>query len=487
MPYEFLSDFLSRLQDAGELVRISAAVDTGLEMAAITERVGNTADGGPALLFEKPRTGSIPVVTNLLGSRRRLCLALGVDSLDQLVDRMNRGLQPESANWLEALRLVPATAGMSKFAPRIIRTAVCQQVVRLGRDVNLWDLPIPRSWPDEANPVITAGQIVTQDPASSSLSLARFPVQVIGQQQLVPHWNRNHAGYHHWQAAVKANRQFPVAVALGGDPVSLLATATRIPGFTESLLFSGFLRGASLDLVKARSIELEVPAASEIVLEGYIDYAGDLAPAPPIASGCGHYLPGEPLPVIHITGMTHRANPVLPAIIPGAPPSEESWLGLALERLHLAYLQAIQPDIVDIHEPFSGANRNLLFVSLRKQHPLHARQVLNALWGSPLVGLSKTIVLVDAEVDIHREEDVWFAVGANANPRQDLIVSEGPTHMDDYSTEYRGIGPKLGIDATRKLPDETGHRASPRPLVMSEEILSRVRDRWAEFGLPGDV
>jgi 4-hydroxy-3-polyprenylbenzoate decarboxylase len=484
MPHEFLSDFLSKLQDAGELVRVSAPVDSGLEVAAITERVCKSTEGGPALLFEKPKNSSVPIVTNLLGSRRRLCLALGIDSLDQFSERMNRLLQSESGGWLEALKLTPSSAGLAKFAPRVIRTAVCQQVVKLGRDVNLWDLPIPRSWPDEANPVITAGQVLTQDAATGIRSLARFPVQVINQQQLVPHWNRHDLAYQQWQAAVRAQRQFPIAVSLGGDPAISLISAAHLAAPAESLLFGGFLHGAGLDLVKARSIEMEVLAASEIVLEGYIDYAAGCVEAPSIAGGMGHYRPAELLPVIQVTAVTHRANPVMPAIIPGLPPSEESWIELAVERLRLAVVKAAIPQIVEIHQPFSGAGRNLLFVSIRKDHPAEARQVLSSLWGSRLLGLSKFIVVVDADVDVHDEGQVWFAVGANANPSRDIVQSDGPTHLDDHTTPIPGIGCKCGIDATRKMVEESGARPCPNKLTIPVEIITKLRDRWSEFGLP---
>ncbi len=484
MPHEFLSDFLSKLQDAGELVRIAAPVDTALEVAAITDRVCKSSGGGPALLFEKPKNSSIPIVTNLLGSRRRLCLALGVDSLDQLADKMSRLLQPESGGWLEALKLVPSMSGLAKFAPRVIKTAVCQQVVKLGRDVNLWDLPIPRCWPDESNPVITAAQVLTHDPATGARSVERFPVQVVSQQQLVPHWHRHHAGFQHWQTAIREQRQFPIAVALGGDPLHAVMTAASVVSPADTLLLGGFLRGTGLDLVKARSIELEVPAASEIVLEGYIDYAAPLTNAPSIAGGAGHYLPAEPLPMIQVTAITHRANPLLPVIVPGPPPSEESWIALAVERLSLSIVRSTIPEIVDIHQPFAGSGRNLLFVSIRKDHPLQARQVLNALWGSRLLGLNKIIVVVDADVNVQREDDVWFAVSSNANPGRDLIVSDGPTHMDDLLTEHRGLGQKLGIDATRKLPEEAHNRTSPQPLTMPSDVSAPLQQRWHDLGLP---
>lgn len=483
MPHEFLSDFVSRLQDAGELVRISAPVDTGLEIAAITDRVCKSPDGGPALLFEKPKNSSMPVITNLMGSRHRLCLALGIDSLDQLTEKLGRQLRSESGGWLEALKLTSPTANLSKFAPRSIKTAVCQQVVKLGRDVSLWDLPIPRHWPDEANPVMTAAHVVTQDPETGLRSVERFPIQVVGQNQVVPHWNRYHAATRNWQTAVRLQRQFPIGITLGGDPSQILMSAGGLVSPSESLLLGGLLRGTGLDLVKGRSIELEVPAASEFVIEGYIDYAEQPVEAPSIAGPAGHYLPAEPLPVIQVTAITHRANPLLPSIVPGVPPSEESWIGLAAERLRLAVSRASIPEIVDLHQPFAGAGQNLLFVSIRKDHPFQARQVLNALWGSRLAGLNKVIVIVDADVNVQREADVWFAVGSYANPERDVISVDGPTFMDDPSTDVRGVGRKLGIDATRKFAEETRHHSSPRPLAMPAELLAQLEGRWHEFGI----
>ena len=483
MPHEFLSDFVSRLQDAGELVRISATVETGLEVAAITDRVCRSPNGGPALLFEKPKNSAIPVITNLLGSRRRLCLALGIDSLDELTERMGRQLKSESGGWLEALKLASSTAGLSKFAPRTIKTAVCQQVVKLGRDVSLWDLPIPRHWPDEANPVITAAQVVTQDPQTGVRSVERFPVQVVGQNQVVPHWNRYHAAARNWQSAVRLQRQFAIGIALGGDPVQTLMTAGGIVAPSDSLLLGGLLRGAAVDLVKARTIELEIPAASEFVIEGYIDYAEQPVETPSIAGTAGHYLRAETLPVIQVTAITHRANPLFPSIVPAVPPSEESWIGLAVERLFLAVLKANIPEIVDLHQPFAGAGQNLLFVSIRKEHPLQARQVLNSLWGARLAGLNKLIVVVDADVNVQSEAEVWFAVGSYANPERDMISLDGPTYMDDMSTDVRGVGRKLGIDATRKFPEETRHLSSPRPLAMPAELRSQLNGRWHEFGI----
>ncbi len=484
MAHEFLTDFLAKLQDAGELVRIAAPVDAALELSAIVERVTQADDGGPAILFENVKNSPIPVIANLLGSRRRLCLALGVDALDQVSAAMDRLLNGEAASgWLDALKLTAANSRSSRFAPRVIKTAVCQQVVKLGRDVNLWDLPIPRCWPDEANPTLTAAQTLTRHPVTNVEHWGSYPLQVIGPREIMPHWHRQHAGFQHWQTAVRERKQLPVAMSLGGDPLlGLMASAPLLPGI-ERGLFGGLLRGASLDLVRGRSVELDVPAGAEIIIEGYIDHAAARQTAPPIASNSGHYSLPEELPVIQVTAVTHRANPVLPVVMASRPPNEASWMSLALDRLFLPLVQRLIPEVVDWHRPFSGASRHLLFVSIRKDSPHQARRVLNALWGATAFGSSKLIVVVDTDVNVQREEDVWFAVGAHAHPGRDLIFNQGSTPMDDHAAPVRGIGHAVGLDATRKLTDEGHPRAWPLPLQHSDELRALVADRWSELGL----
>jgi 4-hydroxy-3-polyprenylbenzoate decarboxylase len=483
MPHDFLSDFLVKLQDADELVRVSAPVDSSLELAAIVDRVTKSRSGGPALLFENVKNGSMPIVANLLGNRRRLCLALGVDSVEQLSTKLLDSPSSDTGGWLDALKFSPSSAGLSKFAPRMIKTAVCQQVVKLGRDVNLWDLPVPRSWPGEANPVITAAQVLTLDPQTNARHVERFPLQVLGQQQLVPHWHRHHSAHRHWRAALRDQKQFPIAISLGGDPSFAVMTAAPLPPGTDELVFGGFLRCAGVDLVKGRTQPLDVPAGSEIVIEGFIDCTSPLVDAPPIASGSGFYSSSESLPTIQVTAITHRANPVLPVIAPGPPPCEESWITLAVERLFLPVIQRLAPEIVDVHQPFAGAGRNLLFVSIRKEHPQQARQVLNALWGSRQFGRHKQIVIVDADVNVRDEQTVWFALGSHTHPGRDVILNEGPTAMDDHATPVRGHGHKIGIDATRKLPEEGHHRTWPDALVMTQDVLQSLQNRWPDFGL----
>ena len=485
MPHEFLSDFISKLEDAGELVRISAPVDAALELAIITDRISKSPGGGPALIFENVKNCSIPVITNVLGSHARLGLAWGVDSLDQASVALDRLLNREfQGGWLDALKMTALMTPPNRFAPRLIKTAACQQVVKIGRDVNLWDLPIPRCWPDESHPVLTAAQTITSHPLSGAVHFGWHPLQVVGSKELLPHWHRFHDGYRHWQTAVRERKQLPVAISLGGDPLLTLMAAAPFPGGTDRRLFGGFLRGGSLDHVVGRSVELNVPAGAEIILEGYIDHMAAPVAASPIACHSGCYSLPDELPVIHVTAITHRANPILPVIMTGRPPSENSWISLALDRLFLPLTRRLIPEVIDWHRPCAGAGRNLLFVSMLKESPLQARRVLNALWGLGHFGQSKIIVIVDADVRVHKEEDVWFAVGAHAHPDRDYVFNHGPVSMDDHATPTRGVGCNLGIDATRKFSEESHSRSWPADLQHSDELIRKVIDRWQELGLP---
>lgn len=484
MAYELLGDFLSELQDTGELVRIPVPVDSALELAEITERICKTPGGGPALFFENVRGSTIPVVANLLGSRQRLCRALGVSSLEELSRRMQAFLQPEQPEgWLGTLKRMPELAQRAMLPPRTVRTGLCQQVVKLGRDVNLWDFPVPRCWPDEVNPLITAGQIFTRDVEQKSRAVGMFPIQLIDRTRLLPHWRLEHAALRQWRAAQAARRQLPIAIALGGDPVFPLMAAAGLPFPTDPCLLGGFLRGASLELVKCRTNDVEVPANAEIVIEGYIDPDGPLELSAPASCGTGHYVAPEELPVIQVTAVTHRANPVWPTMVYGRPPMEDYWLQLARERLLTPMLQLTAPEIVDCHAPAFGAGRNYLFVSIRKEDPWQARRVLNAVWSFAPTARTKTTVIVDADVNVLRPEDVWYAAGVHVNPERDLVFSDGPMDQDDHALAVRGLGRRQGIDATRKLPEEGAARAWPAPLKTSAEIAERVTQRWAEYGL----
>ncbi len=478
-----LGDFLAILEDGGELRRISAPVDSALEIAEITLRSSRGADGGPALFFESVRGSKIPVVTNLLGSRSRLCRALGVRHLEELAERWHAAPAGEgSSRWLEALKLAPAG---NSLAPKVVKTGYCQQIVKLGRDVNLWDLPVLRSWPEEPLPVMTLGQIFTRCPQTQRIAVELVPVQVLDQQRLSPCWHCQHAGFRHWQTAAAANQQLPIAVVLGGHPTAPLSALATLPPHVDPFTFSGLLQSAKLELIKCRSHDLEVPANAEIVLEGMIDPAASRQPPGPFAASAGFYVRRtNDCPAVQVTAVTHRANPIYPAQIMATPPAEDAWLRLALERMLLPWIKLVVPELVDYRTPASGAGKHWLFVSIRKDYPLAARKVLSALWGHPAAMLTKGIVVVDDDVDLDSPDQLWFAVSAHADPAHDLILIDGPADIDDPTASLAGVGTKLGIDATRKLPEERSGRVPASPLLMPPALQQQVAQRWMEFKLP---
>lgn len=480
MPFESLSEFLSALHDAGEIVRVSAPVDPALELAAITEHFVKTYPlGGPALLFENVKNSSIPVVTNLLGSRKRLCLCLGISDFGQLVPGLEQRADAGSnTGWWDSIKDASNWPALGKWTSRLVKTAACQQVVRMGRDISLWDLPAPRSWPEELNPTITSGMIFATDPESERPIHFRSPLALIGPQELA--WydaTSTERSIVEW--VVNSQQNQPVAISLGGDP--LMNLSVGLPDVNDAITFAGFLRGAPLEVVRCRTNELEVQANAEIVIEGYIDAKRTFSSEPiAIARGNGRYVERS-LPLIQVTAVTHRANPVFPAMVTAAPPSEESWIAQAADQLWLTFLKRRLPEIVAIRRPVSAAGRNLLFVAINKTADHQARRILHALWGMESIGQTKTIIVVDGATNLELDESVWFAVGTNANPETDFLFSDGLARDDDYTSLSNSLSSRVGIDATRKRKSEIGTEW-PKQLVMSDDILDRLRLRSSELG-----
>lgn len=349
----------------------------------------------------------------------------------------------------------------------------------LGRDVNLWDLPIPRNWPGEPDPVVTSGQIVTCAHRSTKGVYFQAPLVVVSQNEL-GWYDGEHDQHAFVNAAMAGGQNLPVSISLGGDPSLLLAAC--LPGIGDPRLLSGLIRSTSLEIVRCRTNEMEVPATAEIVIEGYIDASNPVSARPlSVARGNGRLMRRN-LPLIQVTAITHRANPVFPTRVISRPPSEESWLCLAGERMLLPLLKRLLPEIIDIHRPFSGAERNLLFVRIHKTGDFQARRVMHAIWGMVSIGATKTIVIVDADVDVQDQDQVWFAVGNHACVRRDFVVSDGLGRDDDYTSSLSMVGSRVGIDATRKSARESGLPV-PESLEMSDEILARVVERWSEYGL----
>lgn len=496
MTSDHLADWLAQWHDVRELVRVSAEVDAVHEIAAITDRL-RSDQGGPAVLFDHVRGQTIPVVTNLFGSPRRLSAAFGASSLDGLSLRIDDWLSVSLPRGkLDTWKLLPRLAELSQWPPTVVKTGLCQQVVKLGRDVNLADLPALTMWPGDAAPTITWGQLHASSPTDAgempapqgeSIDLRRHvcvvPLEVRGRDGLLIHGDETSEL---WSLLVEhgsRGQQMPVAIVLGVDPITSVASWAPLPGRTDPLVFAGFLRNRPVELVAARSVPLSIPASAEIVIEGFIDPQTAFESAGPISRETGFFGPSESLPLMRVTAVTHRANPVFPAMVPGLAPSESHWLDRACERLLLPLARLWIPEMVEWRWPFAGASRHVLFASIRKTYSQQARKVMHALWSLPRAATAKMLVVVDDDVDVSDENAVWSSVAAHSDPARDLVLWDGPAAPLDHATAVRGVGRKLGMDATRKLPSESGAARVAQPLRWTAEIEQRLQARWPEFGL----
>ena len=394
---------------------------------------------------------------------------------------------------VDTWKLLPRLAELAQWPPTLVKSGLSQQVVKLGRDVNLAEFPALTMWPNDAGPTITWGQLHTRPPKDDSTEsvtandnhrhVCVVPLQVLGRDGLLIH---GHEQMELWSLLAEyrtRGQQMPVAVVLGGDPIASLAAWAPLPPRTDSLIFAGFLRNKPVEVVKARSVPLDVPASAEIVIEGFVDPQAAFERAGPIGRETGFMSAAGALPVLRVTAITHRANPVFPAMMPGPAPSENHWLDRACERLLLPLARLWIPELCDWRFSFAGSCRHFVFVSVRKTYAQQARKVLHALWSLPRVATAKMLVLVDDDIDVRDENAVWSCVAAHADPDRDLVLWDGPADPLDHATAIPGVGRKLGIDATRKRPEESGRVAVAQPLRWSAEIEERLTARWPEFGL----
>lgn len=485
MARDSLSEFLNELQDAGELLRISVEVDPVLELAEIVSRINRSNPNPPALLFERVKGSTLPVAVNLLGTESRLCRALGVASFQEVAQRVAGLLKPQwPEGWLDQLKLVPQLAQLTKIPPRVVRTGACQQIVRLGRDVDLSELPALQCWPLDAGRLVTQTQVYTRSPVTGERDVGCERLQLRDRSSGWLHYSRHSDGCQNLFEYRRLGQQMPVAIALGGDPIATFVAAAPVPRQMDECLFAGFLRSSPVELVKCRTIEMEVPAGAELVIEGYIDPTEPWETAGPFGDRNGHYNLEHRFPLLHVTALTHRANPVYCTTVVGPPPQEEFWLMKGAERIFLPVLQLLVPEVVDINIPRCASLSNFCFVSIRKRYPAQARKVLNALWGLQALMYSKIVVVVDEQIDVQNEADVWFQVGVNVHPGRDVVLCEGPGDLLDHAAPVCGSGHKLGLDATLKYPEEGHPRDWPEELRMPQAILDQVTNRWREYGLP---
>jgi 4-hydroxy-3-polyprenylbenzoate decarboxylase len=408
-----------------------------------------------------------------------MCLALGVDSLDDVAKRLSNILEMQPPQGLmEKVRGLQTLKSIADSRAKTVRRGPVHEVVLQGDDVDLSLLPIQRCWPDDPAPFITLPAVITHDPRDGTRNVGMYRMQVIDRRTTFMHWQIHKDGRADWLAT---DGRIPVAVALGLDPVTAYSASAPLPKHIDELMMAGFLRGEPVELVKGVTVDLEVPAHAEIVLEGYID-KDELGEEGPFGDHTGYYTAAEPFPVFHVTAMTMRRDAIYPSIVVGKPPQEDAWLGKATERIFLPAVRTTLPEIVDYDLPVAGVFHNMAIVSIRKQFPGHASKVMHAIWGLGMLSLTKCVVVVDAHVDVHDYEQVLFYAGANVDPRRDVVLSEGPLDHLDHAPERQFFGGKLGIDATAKWPEE-GARPWPKEIEMSEPIRSLVDRRWSEYGL----
>jgi 4-hydroxy-3-polyprenylbenzoate decarboxylase len=477
-PPRDLRDWIALLEREGELVRVATEVDPYLEITEIVDRTVKA--GGPALLFEHPKGSEHPLLINQFGTERRMCLAFGVERLDDVAQKLADVLEMQPPQGLvEKVKGLAKLKSIADSQPKSVRSGACQEVVLTGDDVNLDLLPIQTCWPGDAGPFVTLPAVITSDPKTGTRNVGMYRMQKIDRRSTFMHWQIHKDGRMDYLAT---DGRLEVAVALGLDPITAYAASAPLPKHIDELMLAGFLRGDAVELVRGKTIGLEVPAAAEIVLEGYVE-AGDEGIEGPFGDHTGYYSPPEPFPVFHLTAMTMRRDAIYPSIVVGKPPAEDAWLGKATERIFLPAVRMSVPEIVDYDLPVAGAFHNCAIVSIRKTFPGQAQKIMHAVWGLGMLSLTKCVVVVDDWVDVHDYDDVFFRVTANVDPKRDVLLSEGPLDHLDHAPGTQFVGGKLGIDATHKLPEE-GARDWPPEIEMSGEVKELVGRRWKEYGLP---
>jgi len=481
MAYKDLQEFLRILEKKDALRRITTPLDPYLEIAAVTDRVSKAV--GPALFFEQPKGARFPVVTNAFGSFPRMHLALTCENLDALGKRIEDALDLEEPNGLlEKLKLLPKLAKMAGIFPKTLSRGCCQDVVLTGDEVDLAIMPVLTTWPGDAGPFITLPVVVTRDPVTGKRNVGMYRMQVFDKQTTGMHWHRHKGGAAHFALAEARGERLPVAVAIGPDPACTYAATAPLPDDIDEFLFAGFLRQAPVELVRCVTVDLEVPATSQFVLEGYVE-PGERRREGPFGDHTGYYSLADDYPVFHVTALTHRADAVYPATLVGPPPMEDCYMGKTTERLFLPLIKKQLPEIVDLSLPLEGVFHNFCFVSIKKRYPGQTRKIMYAIWGLGQMMFTKCIVVLDAEVNVQNTAEVLWRLGNNVDPRRDVVIVDGPLDALDHASPTPFYGGKIGIDATKKGPEDGHHRQWPDALVVDAATRAKIDAVWSELGL----
>ena len=519
MAYKDLRDWISALDRAGELKRIRVEADPILEVTEIADRVSKSKGakpGGPALLFEN-LTGNAgsKLLINQFGSEHRMQMALGVDSLDEIADRIRELLNMKSPEgFLEKLKMLPMLADMGKFFPRIVPSGPCKEVIKRDK-FSLLDFPILKCWPQDGGRFITLPCVITRDPRTGKRNVGMYRMQVYDERTTGMHWQRQKVAAEHYRERLRMGAaagssgaekssavdimarssggsmlaegdrpsgKMEVAVAVGTEPALTFSAIVPAPPDVEEFIIAGFLRQQPVELVKCETVDLEVPANAEIVLEGYVQL-DELRPEGPFGDHTGFYTLEDDYPVFHVTCITHRKDPIYATTIVGKPPMEDAWMGKAVERIFLPLMKLTIPEIVDVNLPVEGVFHNLMIVSIRKSYPGQARKVMNAVWSLGQAMFTKCIVVVDEDVNVHDIGEVTLKVFNHIDPERDIQFTLGPIDSLDHASRLPNYGSKMGIDATRKWSTEGFSRPWPDEIRMDARVKEVVDKKWKSLGI----
>ncbi len=481
MIYKNLRQFINGLEAAGELKRISAEVDPHLEITEITDRVSKSPHG-PALLFENVKGASFPILINAFGSYKRMGMALKCESFDEIGGKIESRLKMQPpTNLKEKLRLLFTLKEMADILPKKVREGACQQKVFEQNGPLLDRLPILTCWPQDGGPFITLPLVITKDPDTGVQNMGMYRMHKYDNATTGMHWQYNKDGTRHFDKYKTRGRTMEVAVALGGPPVVTYAATAPVPPNVDELLLAGFIGSRPIEIVKAKTVDLFVPAESDFVIEGHVDPNEERIEGP-FGDHTGFYSAADMYPVFHVTCITCRNDAVYPATVVGKPPMEDCYLAKATERIFLPILKMIVPEIVDMELPIEGVFHNCALVSIRKKFPGQGKKVMHALWGLGQMAATKFIVVFDDDIDLRDSKTVVWKLLNNVDPRRDLVVSEGPLDALDHSAAYPNFGGKMGIDATRKTREEGMGREWPEEIKMTEDIIQKVARRWQDYG-----
>ena len=479
MPYKNLKKFIEQLEASGELHRISAEVDPVLEISEIADRISKSC--GPALLFEKVKGFSYPLLINAFGSYKRMQLALSCNSFDEIATRLKYIIKmrpPEG--FVQKIKMLFTLKEMAGLIPKKVKRAPCQETIYT--DGPLLDrLPVLKCWPNDGGHFITLPIVITKDPDTGIQNAGMYRMHKYDNSTTGMHWQYNKDGTRHFDKYKRGGKRMEVAVALGGSPAVTYAATAPLPPDIDELIFAGFIESCPIEIVRAKTVDLFVPAESDFILEGYVDPDEECTEGP-FGDHTGFYSAADMYPVFHVTALTSRKDAIYPATVVGKPPMEDCYMAKATERIFLPMLKFLIPEIVDMELPLEGVFHNCALISIDKKYPGQAKKVINALWGIGQMASTKFIAVFDRDINLRDSSTVVWKLLNNVDPKRDLLLSEGPLDALDHSAPYSNFGGKMGIDATRKTREEGMGRDWPDEIVMSQEIREKVTKRWKEYG-----